>query len=520
MALVREFAASQSERAFEALVARHIHLVHSAALRRTRDAHLAEEITQAVFIILVRKAKSLGEKTILSGWLYRTAQFVAADALKMQRRRQRRGQEAHMQSILENSPNETTWNELSPLLDEAMMRLRQADRDAIVLRYFENKNLSEVGDAMGLQERAAQKRIARALEKLRTFFEKRGVASTTAIIAGVISENSVHAAPIALTKTISAVAIAKGVTVVGSTLALAKGALKIMASSKAKTAIVAGAVVLLAAGTTTVTVKEIQEHKTYPWEVPKADFNVFYKAPAQVRIIPTKFSEDGGWCVDSSRGALGIAQPLKTIIYIAYSQNKFRTVVDTTLPTNKYDLIAKLVPSQEPHKDTPINTNWTVELQKEITKKFGVEGHLEMRNTDVLVLQPSDTGIRGINVSHKMPKGEAVHPIVEQAQSGLKLGFAYHEQPLSTLVSSLENHLQIPVVYQTGLTQEYDYLLTWNDSSLSQTNLGINRNEAFNLLDSNLPNFENLRQALLDQLGLELVATNMPIEMLVVEKAN
>src|ERR1700733_5656358 len=252
MALVREFAASQSERAFEALVARHIHLVHSAALRRTRDAHLAEEITQAGFIILVRKAKSLGEKTILSGWLYRTAQFVAADALKMQRRRQRRGQEAHMQSILENSPNETTWNELSPLLDEAMMRLRQADRDAIVLRYFENKNLSEVGDALGLQERAAQKRIARALEKLRTFFAKRGVALSTAAIAGAVSANSVQAAPLALTKTITAVAMTKGVAASGSTLTLIKGALKIMAWTKAKTAIGVGVGFLLVAETGTL----------------------------------------------------------------------------------------------------------------------------------------------------------------------------------------------------------------------------------------------------------------------------
>src|ERR1700722_498281 len=114
LALLREFAATQSERAFETLVARHIHLVHSAALRQVRDPHLAEEITQAVFVILTRKAKSLGEKTILSGWLYRTAQYASADALKMQRRRQHREQEAHMQSILGNSQTETAWNELAP----------------------------------------------------------------------------------------------------------------------------------------------------------------------------------------------------------------------------------------------------------------------------------------------------------------------------------------------------------------------------------------------------------------------
>src|ERR1700689_872635 len=140
MALLREFARSGSAHAFETLVARHIHLVHSAALRQVRDPHLAEEITQAVFIILARKAGALAEKTILSGWLYRTAQYASADALKMQRRRHRREQEAHMQSILENSQTETAWRELAPLLDEAMLRLRQTDRDVVVLRYFENKS--------------------------------------------------------------------------------------------------------------------------------------------------------------------------------------------------------------------------------------------------------------------------------------------------------------------------------------------------------------------------------------------
>ena len=256
-ALLRQYVDHHSDEAFAALVARHVNLVYSVALRQAGQPQNAEEITQAVFIILAKKAAGLRHERALSSWLFQATRLTAINFVRSEIRRQHREQEAHVQSVLNESGDPTVWRQIAPLLDAAVAALTEKDRRAIVLRFYEGRNLREVGAALGVNEEAAKKRVARGLEKLQRYFSRRGVDSTAAAIGETISANSVQAAPVALAKTITAATLAKGAAASTSTLTLVKGVLKIMAWTKAKTAIVAGAIVLFTAGTTTVVIEKV-----------------------------------------------------------------------------------------------------------------------------------------------------------------------------------------------------------------------------------------------------------------------
>jgi RNA polymerase sigma factor (sigma-70 family) len=214
--LLRGYTSSGSEDDFAALVDRYANLVYSAALRQTRDPEDAAEITQAVFTILARKAGAIRKDTVLSGWLLRTTRLVALNALRREVHRRRTDREAMNLHVAES---ESAWKQIAPLLDEALLSLNDRDRDAVVLRYFEQKSFKEIGKLLRTSENNAQKRVSRAVDKLRKLFVKRGVVVPSTIVFAAITANAVQAAPGHLA------ASAVGAATSGSTAAAGSSAL-------------------------------------------------------------------------------------------------------------------------------------------------------------------------------------------------------------------------------------------------------------------------------------------------------
>jgi RNA polymerase sigma factor (sigma-70 family) len=251
-ALLRAFVDQKSQHAFAQLVERHAGLVHGAALRQTRDRHLAEDVAQAVFLLLAQRADTIGPRVVLSGWLYNTARYAGLAARRGSERRRRHEEKAAdvMNTSKALDAASVEWSDLEFTVDDAIARLREFDRVALILRYFENKSLKQVAAALNLTEDAAKRRCHRGLERLRKLLR---VGAPASAIGLALSANAVQPASAHL------IAAASHVPLGASPAAslLAKGALTIMIQAKLKLAAVVAAF-LLAIGAAQIAVTRAQ----------------------------------------------------------------------------------------------------------------------------------------------------------------------------------------------------------------------------------------------------------------------
>ncbi|MFO1461061.1 MAG: sigma-70 family RNA polymerase sigma factor [Verrucomicrobiota bacterium] len=194
--LLRAYSMEGSEAAFASLVNRYLPLVHSVAGRHLPDRALSEEVTQAVFVLLAKKARELTGHPSIAGWLHRTAWQLAARTARAEVRRRRRESEAAFNSpSIMSPPDPPEAAPVLPAMDAALQDLPDDDRDILVLRYFLRKPIREVGATLGVSEAAAKMRIRRALNQLKILLVRRGITCSPAALAAVMTHNGVTKVP-------------------------------------------------------------------------------------------------------------------------------------------------------------------------------------------------------------------------------------------------------------------------------------------------------------------------------------
>ena len=392
-----------------------------------------------------------------------------------------------------NAPEtDAAWQQIAPVLETAMDALNERDRQAVLLRYFEQRTLAEVGAALGMSEDGARLRVNRALDKLHAKLGKAGVTLGAALVASAVATHSVQSAPAALVAKVSVLA-AKGAATTLSITTLVKGTLNIMAWTKAPTVVVASLGVLLVAGTTTVILEQTIQPTIEDSYFKTDSDSLQHKVPRNISIIrPTHFAKtDGGgeyWIFSNINRAVGRNLQFEQILGGAYDFSFYtsRWVLSANLPPGNFDfLFTKRVAKASDVK---------AELQNQIKKQFGLVGRKEMRETDVLLLKVKSTNAPQLKPSAGGGEG--------WGWGDGKLSCT--NLPISRLALYLEGRFNnLPVLDQTGLTNNFDFNLVWDTGSKKR---------------GNYPNVDVLKQALLNQLGLELVPSRESIEMLVVER--
>jgi uncharacterized protein (TIGR03435 family) len=493
--LLERFVQSASEPAFAALVERHLPVVYSVAWRQTADAQQAQDITQAVFIILARRAATLKRRVVLSGWLYQTARLTAANWQRAQASRLRREQQAFMQSQLTSNEADTVWGELSPQLEPAMARLAARDRDALVLRYFQNRSMADVGAALGWSENTAQKRVGRALEKLRKFFANQGIALSASTLAASLGTKGIHAVPSGMAAKISAVVTTNGAAASTSALTLAKGAVKIMAWTKTKAALVAGAVILLAAGTTTIVwtkghPSSSQSEYEAIFQHPDASSLRKLETLAPILIVrPSRYPDKAEGIWSPKAQGVFVGADLSDLLAWAYGADPIRVILPDGYLDGKYDYL---------------NTerNGEAALRELLKKQPGLVAHRETRPADVIIL-----GVRDPQQLNSFRSRGGEFACYSTTKGNMEFRY-FTNAPLTFLGDQeVSGYFRKPCIVRAGPKAKYDFSLRW------ETPKGLTG-------EARRAAIRPVLEQEINQLGLELTPSRESIEMLVVEQTD
>jgi RNA polymerase sigma factor (sigma-70 family) len=373
-ALLRQFARDRSHVAFAALVNRHVDLVFNAALRQLHNRALAEDVCQAVFIVLARKAASLAPEVVLPGWLVKTAYLAARDAHKAESRRKNHEQRfAAMSATPTTTSDVFDGGELSGEIDRALANLNDADRGAIVLRYLQGCSVGQVAAAMNISETTAAKRLQRALEKLRDYFSRHPITGNPVIpsvsVLMVTLQNIPHATVSAsLAKSTAAVALGAGSASSAATL-LSNGVIKAIWWTQAKVAAAAMvAAIVGAAAMGAVTIVRAQSAGTAPATAPAAEAPVappatpVNAAPSStvarltcgvsIELLGINYSPEDGkpwWAADGSR--LAAPPPMQGLMNASFGGGGNVDVIQIIARIN--DKVA--------NDPAPATVNWSVQ---------------------------------------------------------------------------------------------------------------------------------------------------------------
>jgi uncharacterized protein (TIGR03435 family) len=440
----------------------------------------------------------------LSGWLFNTLGYTVKNLHRQRRRRLLHERQAAVEhAAMCESPARV--DELALHLDAAVASLSPADREVVLLRFYQDCSFEQIADALGISAVAARKRLSRGTEKLRKYFQKTG--------AGIVPDAAVSAAalagldhaPLTLTQSVLHVALSAkaGAAIPATVLTTTKGTAFLMAAAKIKILAAVVLVCIVAIPAAVVAVRWGPSFFAQPvapastaidatpidagnsqeaWRVENVSSDMVARLGPEVQILPTKFPNSENFIIvgarPSSDKVVGIHAPVALVASVAYHVSPGRIVFADGVPTQRYDFISTL------------DQNSSADLQQELLSKVGLTGRRETRDMEVMTLKAENPNAAGL---------AAATPSTDffiSMQDGT--GRVKSVQNLRSFAFVLEQFIQAPIDDQTGLNENFSIDFIWKEPAG--------------------PNHDAMKQALRDQLGLELVPGHASIEVLVLEK--